>query len=72
METLLRRLTSTGLRRGMGGSRPWLYAGIVAVGLRLLRRLAHPEPEVLYRTRVKPGDIFEITARPAQSRRRSR
>lgn len=64
MEKLLRRLTSTGMKRGMGGSRPWLVVGMVAVGTRALRRLAHPKPQVLYRSALRPGDAFEIRARP--------
>lgn len=63
MEPILRRLTTHGLRRGFGGSRPWLVAGMLAVGARMLRRLANPGPDVLYRTKVKPGDVFEVVAR---------
>ncbi|HYL50371.1 MAG TPA: hypothetical protein VEZ15_00230 [Acidimicrobiia bacterium] len=62
-EALLRRLTRTGLRRGMSGSRGWLVLGIVTGGLRIVRRLARDEEEVLYRTAIKPGDTFEILAR---------
>jgi len=62
-EALLRRLTSTGFRRGMSGSRGWLVLGIVTGGLRIVRRLARDEEEVLYRTAIKPGDTFEILAR---------
>jgi hypothetical protein len=36
---------------------------VVAVGARVLRRLAIPEEEVLYRTAVKSGDVFEIVTR---------
>jgi hypothetical protein len=62
-EALLRRLTRTGLRRGMSGSRGWLVLGIVTGGLSIVRRLARDEEEVLYRTAIKPGDTFEILAR---------
>ena len=61
---LLRRLTSNGLRKGMSGSTPWLVVGIVAGGLRLLHRISRDDEEVLYRTVVKPGDVFEVVARP--------
>jgi hypothetical protein len=71
-EALLRRATTMGLRKGVGGSRPWLYAGIVAVGLRVIRHLASPEPEVLYRTRLRGSDAFQITATPTVSRRQAR
>jgi len=63
LAALLRRLTASGLRRGMSGSTPWLVVGVLATGIRVLRRLAIPEQEVLYRTVVKPGDVFEIVAK---------
>ena len=52
------------MRKGMSGSTPWLIVGIVAGGLRLLRRLARDEEEVLYRTAIKAGDVFEVVTRP--------
>jgi hypothetical protein len=62
--SLLRRLTSNGLRKGMSGSTPWLVVGVVAAGLRLLARIARDEEEVLYRTAIKAGDVFEVVTRP--------
>lgn len=62
--SLLRRLTSNGLRKGVSGSTPWLVVGIVAAGLRLLARIARDEEEVLYRTAIKAGDVFEVVTRP--------
>jgi hypothetical protein len=62
--SLLRRLTSNGLRKGFSGSTPWLVVGIVAGGLRLIHRIARDDEEVLYRTVVKAGDVFEVVARP--------
>ncbi len=62
-EALLRRLTKTGIRRGMSGSRGWLLLGVVTGGVRVLRRLARDEEDVLYRTAIRPGDTFEIFAR---------
>jgi hypothetical protein len=61
---LLRRLTSNGLRKGMSGSTPWMVVGIVAGGLRLLHRIARDDEEVVYRTVVQAGDVFEVVARP--------
>jgi hypothetical protein len=66
LAALLRRLTSAGFRRGMSGSRAWLVVGIVAGGARLLRRVARNEEEVLYRTAIKPGDVFEVVSKPPQ------
>jgi hypothetical protein len=63
---LLRRLTASGFRRGMSGSTPWLIVGVVVTGIRVLRRISIPEEQVLYRTAVKPGDVFEIVSRPRQ------
>jgi len=60
----LRRLTTTGLRKGMSGSRVWIVVGIAAGGFRILRHLARNQPEVLYRTVVQPGDVFEVITRP--------
>lgn len=67
MNELLRMLTRTGARRGLGGSRGWMIAGVVAGGIRALQRFAHSEAEVLYRTEIKAGDRFEIkTRRPTK------
>jgi hypothetical protein len=68
----LRRLTTMGFRRGMRGSRPWMVTAVVVVGLRALRRLANPPEEVLFRTRVKSGDRFELLAMPREPRKRRR
>jgi hypothetical protein len=62
--SLLRRLTNNGVRKGMSGSTPWLIVGIVAGGLRVLRRLARHEEAVVYRTALKAGDVFEVVTRP--------
>ena len=62
--TLLRSLTRRGLRNGMSGSTPWLVVAIAAGGLRLLRRIARDDEEVLYTTVVKAGDVFEVVTRP--------
>lgn len=63
LDSLLRRLTNAGTRRGLAGSNVWLAVAIVAVGARAIRRIGRPASDVLYRTRIRPGDRFEITAR---------
>ena len=63
-ETLLRRLWATGWRRGRDGSRAWMVVAAAAGGIRLVRRVTRDREEVLYRTRVMPGDQFEIVATP--------
>jgi hypothetical protein len=67
-DALLRRLTTAGWRRGRAGSRTWLVVASVAGGVRLLRRVTRNQEEVLYRTRVRPGDRFEIIARAPTER----
>ena len=61
-EAIIRRLSTVGLRRGVNGNRPLLYIGIVALGIRTLRRIArgNPEEDVVYRTAIRAGDVFEI------------
>jgi hypothetical protein len=58
---MMSRLVRTGLRRGvLEGSRGWLYVGLAAGGLRLLRRAVAPEPTTVYRAELKPGEGLEI------------
>ena len=59
----LRRVMWQSARRGMNGSNTWMILAILAFGARALRRLAHAEPEVLYRTKVSPADRFVISVR---------
>jgi hypothetical protein len=54
----------SGFRHGLSGSRTWLIIGIVAAGARTLSRLSQSQDEVLYRTVVKAGDVFEIVTSP--------
>ena len=61
-ETMLRSLWATGWRRGRDGSRAWMIVAAAAGGLRLVRRITRDREDVLYRTRVVPGDQFEIVA----------
>ena len=66
-ESLLRRLTTTGWRRGRSGSRAWLVVATVAGGIRLLRYFARDREDILFRTRLVAGDQFEvITKAPAK------
>ncbi|MDQ1475991.1 MAG: hypothetical protein QOE62_1220 [Actinomycetota bacterium] len=48
----------------MAGSTPWLVVGIVAGGLRIIQRIARDDEEILYRSAVKAGDVFEIVTLP--------
>jgi hypothetical protein len=54
------RLSRTGLRRGLlEGSRGWLYVGLAATTVRVLRRVL-AEPEVVERFELQPGEAVEI------------
>ena len=58
---MLRRLTRTGLRRGlMGGSKPWLAVGAAAGAFRLLGRVAGKQPKVVYCEPLHPGETLII------------
>jgi hypothetical protein len=46
-----------------GGSQAWLVLGVSAVGVRALRKLARPAPEIIYRAELHAGDRFEIGSR---------
>jgi hypothetical protein len=67
-ETLLRRLSAAGVRRGRAGSKGWLIVASVAGGLRLLRYITREHEDILFRTVVTPGDQFEITTKAAPKR----
>ena len=61
MQRLLRLLLRNGLRKGLlGGSRPWLIAGGVAAGIRVLRKIAGSEPKVVYSEKLQPGETVVI------------
>jgi len=68
LDAVLRQLTTTGWRRGRAGSRTWILVASVAGGVRLLRRVTRNQTEVLYRTRVRPGERFEIVTRAPAKR----
>ena len=71
MNSLLKRLSQTGLRRGFAdGSRAWMTVGVAATALRLASRVLAQKPEVVYRTELQPGEALEIrTFRPGRRRR---
>jgi hypothetical protein len=60
LAAILRRATWSGIRGGLRGSRIWAVVAIVAIGARSIRRIARAEPEVLYRTRIRPGEILVL------------
>jgi hypothetical protein len=69
MESLLRRLARSGLRRGLGGDGwPWL---LLAAAAYTLRRARQGPKETVAILRVQPGDRFEIRAVERRRRRQS-
>ena len=52
---LFRRAERAGLRKGFGGSKPWLYVGTGLWTLRTVRRLGERKPEILVSETLKPG-----------------
>lgn len=68
---VLSRLFRLGLRRGlMGGSRRWLFMGLMAGLGKLLARMAKSQREIVYREELKPGETVVIDHQAAASRRR--
>jgi hypothetical protein len=57
---MLKSLVRIGFARGIGGSRAWLTVGVVAGGLRLLRRMAKREADVVYLEELRPGQSMVI------------
>jgi hypothetical protein len=57
---MLKSLVRIGFARGIGGSRGWLALGVVAGGLRLLRRMAKREADVVYSEELHPGQSLVI------------
>ena len=61
MQKLLRMMLRNGLSKGLfGGSRPWLVLGGIAAGMRVLRKIAGSEPEVVYSEELQPGESVVI------------
>lgn len=59
---LLDRLQRTGIRKGLlDGSRAWTVVAVVAVGIKLLRRISSADTEVVYRERLQVGESLLIT-----------
>ena len=58
---MLKLLLRQGFRRGvLGGSRPWMVVGGVALAVRVLRKVSGGEPEVAYCEELGPGETLVI------------
>ena len=61
MQRILRFALRNGITKGfLGGSRPWLVVGGIAVGMRVLRKIAGSEPVVVYSEALQPGESVVI------------
>lgn len=59
---MFRHLARTGLRKGLlEGSRTWLTIGVIAGGVRLLRRMTRNDPEVLMCEELPDGAVLVIS-----------
>lgn len=48
-------------RGPLGGSREWTIVWAVLVGVRVLRRLTRPKPEIVFRGEVRAGESLLIS-----------
>lgn len=61
---MLAALTRLAFRKGLlGGSRPWMAVGGAALALRLLKKMAARQPEVVYCEELQPGQTLTISHR---------
>lgn len=60
-----RHIRSAMWRRGLAGSRASLVVALVLSAIRVFRRIASPKPTVLFRHKLAPGEVWQITARAA-------
>ena len=61
MQRLLRFALRNGISKGfLGGSRPWLVVGGIAIGIRVLRKIAGSEPIVVYSETLQAGETVVI------------
>lgn len=67
MTNLIVRLSRTGLRRGTrDGSQAWLWVGIAATAVRVLRKVL-AEPGAVEQFELRPGEAVEIRTVRARS-----
>jgi hypothetical protein len=62
---LYRRAQLKGL---LGGSRPWTLVWGVLFARRMIKRLVKDEPEILFRTELKPGEALIISGKEGEPR----
>lgn len=57
---MLKTLVRIGFARGIGGSRAWLTLGVVAGGVRILRKITKRDADVVYLEELRPGQSMVI------------
>ena len=62
---LYRRAQARGL---LGGSRPWTVLWGVLFARRMWKRFLKDQPEILYRTELKPGETLVISGKENEPR----
>jgi hypothetical protein len=68
MNRLVRLALRNGWRKGiLQGSRPWLVAAGLALGLRVVKRLTGPEAKIVYSERLQPGETLVIAHQRPQA-----
>ena len=60
MTGLLRTLARMAFRRGLGGSREWLFMSALLGVLGWIRKKQEEPPEVIHREVLSPGDSISI------------
>ena len=59
---MIATLSRLGFRRGvLGGSRGFMILWMVAMAVRLLKRMGGSEPEVVYSEKLEPGTSLLLT-----------
>lgn len=62
MTAVVRYLLPRALRKGfLGGSRFWTVLGVLAIGVRVLKRVTRSEPEVVYSAELAPGQSILLS-----------
>lgn len=49
-------------RRGLSGSQVSLAVALLLSAVRIFRRIATPKPTVLFRHKLAPGEVWQISA----------
>ena len=63
MEAIINFVFRAGARRGFRGSQPWLIVAIIAGTMRLMRKLANPKPDTVWRQVLRPHSTVHVRSR---------